>query len=176
MVRGSVAGMSTAAARVVHDCMNESQKDRVTFVELREYEFFARWRDMSDNGKRTSQKTDEDHEDEANKRLALSSSTHPIDALEVTAAVQTSSEHKTAVTTIPVPVQELAVLPPTPAVEDATTPSWMALIQPDSYLEYILAVAQMDPLNDPLGFVVGDTHQEVTDFAFLDQFDGAPEL
>ncbi|KAG0294564.1 hypothetical protein BGZ96_000912, partial [Linnemannia gamsii] len=87
----------------------------------------------------------------------------------------TSSDDNATVTTTPVPVQELAALPPTLAVEDAT-PFWMALIEPNSDLEFILAVAQMDPLNDHLGLVVSDVQQEVTDFAFLDEFDSAPEL
>lgn len=141
---------------------------------------------MNDNGKRPLQKTDEDQEDEANKSLAFSSSTHPIDALEDTTSpiritsgtspvIKTCSHDNTTVTTTPEPVQELAILPPTPAIEDATA-FWMALIEPNSELEYILAVAQMDPLNDPLGLVVSEVQQEVADFDFLDQFDCAREV
>ncbi|KAF9548842.1 hypothetical protein EC957_005515 [Mortierella hygrophila] len=66
-------------------------------------------------------------------------------------------------------VEELVDLPTT----QDEMPFWMALITPNPDLSFMLAVAQMDPLNDPLSWAVGEDRQELTDFAFLDQANGS---
>ncbi|KAF9543971.1 hypothetical protein EC957_000336, partial [Mortierella hygrophila] len=65
-------------------------------------------------------------------------------------------------------------LPHIPIAENSM-PFWLALIIPDPDLSFMLAVAQMDPLNDPLSLAVGEGHQELTGFGFLDQLSSTHE-
>jgi hypothetical protein len=159
--------------------------NRTSFAKLREYEFFSRWRSIVDNGKRPLRNYDddeEDGEDEANKCLALSSSPIPAPPPSASSSAETPtdthltnaipSQHNT-VEAVPQPAQESVVPSPLPVVKDAM-PFWMALMEPNPDLDIIIAIAQMDPLNDPLGFVVDEVEQEVTDYGFLDLFDSAP--
>ncbi|KAG9065332.1 Cell cycle serine/threonine-protein kinase cdc5/MSD2 [Linnemannia hyalina] len=167
--RRELEGGSVAAARLINDCM-KSQYQRVSFAELREYEFFARWRNANVNGKRPLRSSDTN--EEPKKRLALSpSSVSASVSASVTPnvhAVASTTSHCHAAEAAPELVEELAGLPHIPIAEDPM-PFWMALITPDPDLVFMLAVAQMDPLNDPLSLAVGEDQQELTDFGFLDQ-------
>ncbi|KAF9542791.1 hypothetical protein EC957_001689 [Mortierella hygrophila] len=162
-------GGSVAARRLINDCM-KSQYQRVSFAELREYEFFARWRNTNVNGKRPLRNSDPD--EEPRKRLALPppsvSASVPASASPNAHAVASIPSHCNAAEAAPEQVEEPASLPHIPIAEDAT-PFWMALITPDPDLSFMLAVARMDPLNDSLSLVVGEDHQELTGFGFLDQ-------
>jgi hypothetical protein len=170
---------------------------RASFAKLREYEFFSRWRSIVDNGKRPLRHYDddeEDGEDEPNKCLALSSSFQPTitpqetsspipapppsvpssaETLSDTHLTNTIPSQHNTVEAVQQPAQKSAVPSSLPVVEDAM-PFWMALMEPNPDLDILIAIAQMDPLNDPLGFVVDEVEQEVTDYGFLDLFDSAP--
>ncbi|KAG9065390.1 CBL-interacting serine/threonine-protein kinase 4 [Linnemannia hyalina] len=251
--RVPLEGKGVAATKLIEDCMR-SQYDRVSFAELREYEFFARWRRITNvNGKRPQRNSDEPRKrlvhssslpphmvsspsypaaasiekssggrhvqtveycwtsgaDEDERKTAFSdssswsgidckdemlseletrfaldgvdtSSLQPVSAsvsVSVSASVSTSA-HAVALTpscyNTAEAASELVDLPHIPTAEDAT-PFWMALITPNPDLLFMLAVAQMDPLNDILSWAVGEGQQELTDFAFLDQPNGTHE-
>ncbi|KAG9065333.1 Serine/threonine-protein kinase 32A [Linnemannia hyalina] len=167
--RRELEGGSAAARKLINDCM-KSQYQRVSFAELREYEFFARWRNANVNGKRPLRSSDTN--EEPKKRLALSpssvSASVPASVTPNVHAVASTTSHCHVAEAAPELVEELAGLPHIPIAEDPM-PFWMVLITPDPDLVFMLAVAQMDPLNDPLSLAVGEDQQELTDFGFLDQ-------
>ncbi|KAF9536337.1 hypothetical protein EC957_011324, partial [Mortierella hygrophila] len=196
--RVPLKGKGVAATKLIEDCMR-SQYDRVSFAELREYEFFARWRRITNvNGKRPQRNSDAN--EEPRKRSAHSPSSPPHTVPNITPnpsamvpnitanpsasvsasvaasahAVTSTPSHYSAAEATPELVEEPADLPHIPTAEDAT-PFWMALITPNPDLPFMVAVAQIDPLNDPLSWAVGEGQQELTDFAFLDQPSGSHE-
>ncbi|KAG9065400.1 hypothetical protein KI688_002725 [Linnemannia hyalina] len=183
---------SVAATKLIEDCMR-SQYNRVSFAELRGYEFFARWRRITNvNGKRPQRNNDTNEDPRKRSAHSPSSPPHmdpniipnpsamvpnttPNPSASVSASVSASA-HAVASTPEAVSelVEELVDLPHIPTTQDEM-PFWMALITPDPDLSFMVAVAQLDPLNDPLGFHVGEDQQELTDFAFLDQPNGTHE-